>query len=274
MAWRAAGHAVVGYARRPETARRALERGAIDIIAPTFAAACDADVVVLAPPVLAVRPLMAQLAPHLAPGTIVTDVASTKRQVERWAQECLPAPVRFVGGHPMAGRETAGIDHADGGLFRGRTWVVVPPPEADADAVRTVAQLARDTGAETIRLGADEHDRAVAAVSHVPFMAAIALARSVIARPEFEYLSRVAGPGLRDMTRLASGDALMHRDICATNRDYVVDELERYAAALAVLAGLIRNLPEAGAADNSALRALEGEFGRLKVTRDAWLATR
>src|SRR5439155_18100835 len=130
MAWRAAGHQVVGWARRSETARRALQRGAIDESAPTLEAACAADVVVLAPPVLAIRPLMVQVAPHLAAGTIVTDVASTKRAVEQWARQALPHHVRFVGGHPMAGRETAGIEFADGGLFRNRPWVIVPPPDA------------------------------------------------------------------------------------------------------------------------------------------------
>src|SRR5438094_6408939 len=105
MAWRAAGHHVIGYARRPETARRALERRAADETAPTLAAAAGAEVVVLAPPALAMRPLMAQLAPHLAGGTIVTDVASTKRAVERWAGQLLPPHVRFVGSHPMAGKE-------------------------------------------------------------------------------------------------------------------------------------------------------------------------
>jgi len=274
MAWRAAGHHVVGWARRQVTAHRALERGAIDEIATTLEAACAAEVVVLAPPVLAARALMAQVAPHLAPGTVVTDVASTKAQVEAWAREILPAHVRFVGGHPMAGRETAGIEHADGALFRDRSWVIVPPPGADTEAVRAITRLANDTGAETIQLNADAHDRAVAAVSHLPFMAAIALARSVISRPAFERLVAVAGPGLRDMTRLASGDALMHRDICATNRDHILRELERYAEELAALTELIRRLPTDPAENDAVLRETEDEFARLKAARDRWLTPR
>ncbi len=274
LAWRAAGHHVVGYARRPETAERAVELGAVDEVAPTLSSAAAAEVVVLAPPVLAMRPLLVHLAPSLQPGTIVTDVASTKQTVERWAQQLLPPGVRFVGGHPMAGKETAGIEHADVALFRDKTWCIVPPPDADDDAIRVVTRLATDTGARPHRLDAAEHDRAVAAVSHLPFMAAIALAETVIRRDTFASVAPVAGTGLRDMTRLASGDAQMHRDICATNRDNVVRELERFSADLAALAGLLRRLPEAGHArdDDPALSALGDHFACLKAARDTWLA--
>jgi prephenate dehydrogenase len=273
MAWRAAGHEVLGYARRPETARRAIELGAIDRIAPTIAAAAEADVVVLAPPVLAIRSLMEQLAPHLGAETVVTDVASTKRVVERWALAILPAHVRFVGSHPMAGKETAGIDHADGTLFRNRTWCVVPPPGADDEAVRCVTQIGADTGARTLRIAAEKHDRAVAAVSHLPFMAAIGIAAQVIGRDDFAAISLVAGTGLRDMTRLASGDALMHRDICATNRDNIAAELERYAREIATLADLVRGLPNAEslASDTPQLMRLGERFAQSKGARDAWL---
>ena len=131
--------------------------------------------VVLAPPVLAVRDLLARLAPHLTPGTVVTDVASTKRCVEAWAARFLPPGVAYIGGHPMAGKEQAGIEHADGRLFQGRTWCIVPPPGADPGAEEVVRRLAEDAGSRTVRLGAVEHDRAVAATSHLPFVASALL---------------------------------------------------------------------------------------------------
>jgi prephenate dehydrogenase len=268
LAWRAAGHTVVGYARRPETRRLALELGAADETPETLAGAARADVVVLAPPVLAVRDLMGALAPLLAPGTVVTDVASTKRCVERWAADLLPPGVAFVGGHPMAGKETAGIEHADGALFRARTWCVVPPPGADPAAVDVVRRLALDAGARPLRLEAATHDRAVAATSHLPFMAAAALCETVVAGDDFPRLAPVAGTGLRDATRLASGDPLMHRDICLTNRDFLVQSLEAYAARLAAAADLLRRLPEPDATTE-----LERYFAGLKGARDAWLAT-
>jgi prephenate dehydrogenase len=277
IAWREAGHSVIGYARRPETRRLARELGAADETPEDLAGAAEAEVVVLAPPVLAVRDLLAQLAPHLTPGTVVTDVASTKRCVEAWAARFLPLGVAYIGGHPMAGKEQAGIEHADGRLFQGRTWCIVPPPGADPGAEEVVRRLAEDAGSRTVRLGALEHDRAVAATSHLPFVASALLAQSVVARPEFPHLAPVAGSGLRDTTRLASGDPLMHRDICLTNRDFLVRELERYAAHLAAATDLLRRLPDP---DDLPAAPVEGsgpvaELGRtfagLKEARDAWL---
>jgi len=263
----------VGYARRVQTAQRAVEIGAIDVVAQDLAAAADADVVILATPVLAVRPLMAQLAPHLARGTMVTDVASTKLVVEHWAAQLLPDGVHFVGGHPMAGKETAGIDHADGALFQGRTWCIVPPDGAERRAVEAVTNLAAATGARTLRIGAVDHDRAVAAVSHLPFMASIAVAQSVIARDTFGAMAPMAATGLRDMTRLASGDPLMHRDICATNRDNLAGELTAYAARVEALAALVRRLPDPAMASpgDPALAELGRLFADLKDARDTWL---
>src|SRR5687768_4895693 len=147
LALRAAGHHVLGYARREETRALARRLGAVDETPETLAAAAQADVVLLAPPVLAMRALLRELAPHLRDGTVVTDSASTKSDVERWAGDTLPAGVRWVGGHPMAGKEAAGLEHADASLFRGRTWCIVPPPTADPGAVRLVTRLAAATGA-------------------------------------------------------------------------------------------------------------------------------
>src|SRR5688500_13296016 len=269
LALRAAGHHVLGYARREETRALARRLGAADETPATLAEAAQADVVLLAPPVLAIRGLLRDLASHLSPGTVVTDAAGTKSDVERWALETLPAGVRWVGGHPMAGKETAGLEHADAALFRGRTWCIVPPPNADSDAVSVVTQLARDTGARTLEIDAAAHDRAVAAVSHLPFTAAAALADAVIGDAGFESIAPIAGTGLKDMTRLASGDATMHRDIVLTNRDNLLESLERYVASLQDVTALIRALPDAEEGD--AASELGEYFSRLKLARDGWL---
>ena len=243
--------------------------GAVDEAPAALADAVKAEVVLLAPPVLAIRHLLREIAPHLTDGTVVTDAASTKRHVERWALESLPATVRWVGGHPMAGKETAGLEHADGALFRGRTWCIVPPPGADPDAVHVVTQLAGDTGARTLKIDAAAHDRAVSAVSHLPFTAAAALADAVICDPRFGEIAAIAGTGLRDMTRLASGDATMHRDIVLTNRDNLVDSLERYIACLQGALSMLKRVSEDE--DGDAARELGEYFARLKHARDAWL---
>ena len=243
--------------------------GAIDEAPATLADAVRADVVLLAPPVLAIRGLLQEIAPYLSDGTVVTDAASTKRHVERWALATLPATVRWVGSHPMAGKETAGLEHADGALFRGRTWCIVPPPGADPDAVHDVTQLEADSGARTLEIDAAAHDRAVAAVSHLPFTAAAALADAVICDPRFREIAAIAGTGLRDMTRLASGDATMHRDIVLTNRDNLVESLERYVARLQAALSMLKRMPDGE--NGEAASALGDYFARLKSARDAWL---
>jgi prephenate dehydrogenase len=264
---------VAGFARRIETRRQAIELGAVDTAPATLAATLEgAAVVVLAPPVLAIRDLLRQAGPLLSPGTIVTDVASTKGDVERWAAELLPPGIDFVGGHPMAGKETAGIEFADGDLFRGRTWCIVPPAGVDPLAVARVTELARDTGARTLEIAAGEHDRAVAATSHLPFMVSAALCDAVVTRDDFRRLLPVAGTGLRDLTRLASGDALMHRDICLTNRAALIGEMEAFAVRLAEVTDLLRRLPEPeDAAGDGAVDELQRLFLDLKDARDAWL---
>jgi len=235
----------------------------------------QAEIVLLAPPVLAIRGLMAELATHLAPGAIVTDAASTKADVERWALELLPNHVYWVGGHPMAGKETAGLEHASAELFQGRTWCIVPPPNAEAEAVRRVTQLAVDTGARPLEVDALSHDRAVAAVSHLPFTAAAALAATTITREDFRAHAAIAGTGLRDMTRLASGDPVMHRDICLTNRDNLVVELERYVEQLQRAISLLRAAPAPDDSENHPATAdLGAYFELLKDRRDTWLVGR
>ncbi|NBX47240.1 MAG: prephenate dehydrogenase/arogenate dehydrogenase family protein [Chloroflexi bacterium] len=126
-AWRQAGHLVTGWGPRLVTRDTALARGFVDAAPESLAeTVANSDVVVLAAPVLAIRQLLTDIAPHLAAGTVVTDVASTKASVEEWALGVLPANVEWVGGHPMAGRETAGIDHADPTLFKSFAWPLMP----------------------------------------------------------------------------------------------------------------------------------------------------
>ncbi len=272
-AWRRLGHDLVGWSRRPATIEAAIERGIVGAGAKSAAmAASDVDVVVLAPPVLAMRDLLAEIAPALRPGTIVTDVASTKVAPETWASATLPAHARWVGAHPMAGKEVSGLDHVDPGMFRGRTWVVVPPPGAELQAVSVVSRLGRELGSRVIEMSAVAHDHAVANVSHLPFMVSTALSDAVIGDPDFPEWSTVAATGLRDITRLASGDALMHRDICLTNRDRIADAMARFARILDTLAAEVRALPDPDAASGTeALATMETTFVRAKADRDAWL---
>jgi prephenate dehydrogenase len=178
----------------------------------------DADLIVLAAPPLDCLTLLDALAASdpaaLAPTAVVTDVAGTKAAiVARAAERGLP----FVGGHPMAGSDRSGFAAADAGLFRDRPWVVAPSPGVAEEAVVRVERLARRCGARPVRMGPDEHDRAVAGVSHLPLLLSAALVEAVAAGDDREVALRLAASGWRDMTRLAAGDVEMATGIAATN---------------------------------------------------------
>jgi prephenate dehydrogenase len=177
-----------------------------------------ADLIVLAAPPLACLTLLDELAGPLAADigtdTVITDVASTKAAIVARARS---RGLRFVGGHPMAGRETAGYEAADPELLQGRPWVIVPPEPADPAAVARVAALASACGARPIQLTAVVHDAAVAAISHMPLVVSIALAESMATEPDWETARALAASGWAGMTRLARGDATMGTGILATN---------------------------------------------------------
>ena len=204
---------------------RALESGVIDAAPSTLGRAlADADLVVLAAPPSACLALLDRLAGEartaLSGSTVVTDVASTKALlVARAAVDRL----RFVGGHPMAGRETSGFGAATADLFVARPWVVVPGDPVDTVAVERVEALARATGAHPVRMEAAAHDAAVALISHLPILAAAALVEAAAGaagepwRADWPEAAALAASGWRDATRLARGDTEMGAGIAATN---------------------------------------------------------
>lgn len=188
-----------------------------------------ADLVILAVPPLAVKEVMESIAPMLREGAVVCDVSSTKANIMEWAAELLPDTIHFVGTHPMAGGSRS-IEAADGDLFRGATWCVVPSVDADEAAVQTVLGLVSALGAEPMFVDAHEHDGFVGAVSHLPFMLSIALMRSVSADPAWRDMEQLTATGFQEVSRLSGGSAEMHRDICITNRAAVsrwIDEATR-----------------------------------------------
>jgi prephenate dehydrogenase len=211
-----------------------------------------ADLIVLAAPPLACLILLDELAGPLAADigadTVITDVASTKSAIVGRARS---HGLRFVGGHPMAGRETAGYEAADPALLQGRPWVIVPPEPADPAAVARVAALAAACGARPIQLTADVHDAAVAAISHMPLVVSMALAESMVLEPDWETARQLAAGGWAGMTRLARGDTTMGVGILATNGPATA---ERLTAVRNVIDGWIRYLG-GGDADPAALDA-------------------
>jgi prephenate dehydrogenase len=209
---------VTGWDRDQTTLAAALERGAIERAAPTLAAAvAESDLVVVATPALAVRAIFEAIAPHLPPDVIVTDVASTKTQIAAWAREILPASAAFIGGHPMAGSERHGIGAARPDLLHGAVYCLIPAPDTPPAALATLHQLVASIGARPLLMPAGAHDASVAAISHLPFLLSAALVQITTSHASWPELGRIAATGYRDVTRLASGDPAMHRDICLTN---------------------------------------------------------
>jgi prephenate dehydrogenase len=253
---------VVGFARRQEVASRALEIGAVDRIEGSLPLAVKAaDVVIVATPAMAVREVFIGIADHLRDGVVVTDTASTKSMVMGWAGEYFSPSVNFIGGHPMAGKELSGIDAADGGLFSGCTYCLMPGGNTDQQSVGTVEGLVRRIGAIPLFIDAEEHDTLVAGVSHLPLVLSLALVSVTTGSPLWPALSKLAASGYRDLTRLAAGDTHMGRDICVTNRDNIIDWIDEYIAEMKEL----RRRIEDGGVD------LEEILVRLKGEREAWM---
>ncbi len=210
--------------------RAALAAGAVDAAPSSAADAVDgAELVVLAAPPIACQDLLRDLAgplrAALPPDAVITDVASTKQAIVTLARDL---DLRFVGGHPMAGRETAGFGASDPAMFRGRPWVIVPAD--DAPALARVEALAVACGARPIRIDAADHDAAVAGVSHLPLVLAAALVETVAggpgpARRDWPVAAELAASGWAGMTRLARGDVTMGTEIATTNAPAIAARL-------------------------------------------------
>ena len=200
-----------------------------------------ADVVVFATPIMAMREMMESAANDFQEGCVVTDVGSSKKVVLQWAEEVLPKHVSFVGGHPMAGSELSGPQNADGTMFKGKAYCIVPSVNADKAAVSSITTMAEAIGAKPFFIGVDEHDSFVAAVSHLPFMLSVALMNTAAKSANWEDIGQLASSGFGDLTRLASGDPVMHRDICVTNPEPIVAWIDAYIRELYDLRNMLAN---------------------------------
>ncbi len=226
---------VIGYGHRRETMRKALEFGAIDRAETSLSAAVKkCDMVVLCTPVGLFAAMLKQMAGELSPGTVVTDVGSTKRSVVALAEEILPAGVHFVGSHPMAGSEKRGVEFARPDLFQNALCITTPTPRTDPKALAMVEHFWQAIGMRLARVTPDEHDSLLADVSHLPH----ALAAALIAMQRDEGLALV-GKGFLDTTRIAGGDGALWRDILLDNRDNLLASLSRLRRNLAHLEEMI-----------------------------------
>jgi prephenate dehydrogenase len=255
---------VIGAGRSSATLEEARRLGIIDEIADSPAAAASgADFILIATPVGQMEAILRALRPQLAAGAVITDGGSTKGELVRAARDALGDRIgHFVPGHPIAGGEKSGAGAARAGLYEGRRVVLTPLPENDPAAVARVEIAWRACGATVARMTPHEHDRVLAAVSHLPHVLAYALVELIVTDPRAELLWAHAAGGFRDFTRIASSHPEMWRDICIANRDALLQEIDRYADQLQHLRDLIM------VGDGA---ALERQFRRSREARDAWL---
>ena len=219
---------VVGVSS-PAVVEKAIAVGAIDAAMTLEEALPAADLVLLAQPVKRILSLMEILDQHLRPGTLVTDVGSTKAEICAAASKFLNH-AKFVGGHPMAGKEIRGPEGASAELFAGRPWVMTEPHEQLTAIIEAV-------GGKPVLLGPEEHDRMVAFSSHLPQLLSTALGSYL----SDKQVTSVSGPGLRDMTRLALSSFDLWQDILETNSPNVDSAIAGMIAELEGLRGALKN---------------------------------
>jgi len=235
---------VVGVDVDENAVEAARTRGALDKGGTSFDALREADLVVIAVPPDAVVGAALKAAEALRPGSILTDVASTKAGIVSDLEQRLPRLVRYVGGHPMAGSERSGPQAADAGLLVGRPFIVTPTAVSDAEAVEMVSALAKGMGMNPVVLSAQQHDELVAQVSHVPYLLAIAAVNAAA-----EEALQLRGPGFGGLARLAASPVELWTQICAGNAAAIrraigslrteLDRLDRALDAGADLKGML-----------------------------------
>src|SRR5437867_991464 len=214
---------VLGVGRRQASLQQALDRGALDEgFLDLREAVRQADVAVFCTPVDFLAEQILVAAPECKPGTLLTDAGSTKAALVRTLDGRMPAGVSFVGSHPLAGSEKRGPEHADANLFDGRLTVITPTAGTNGAALDRVSAFWRSLGSEVLVMDAEEHDRALALTSHVPHLAAAALAAFLT-----HELIPLTASGFRDTTRIASGDPALWTGISLQNRQAVLAGLDR-----------------------------------------------
>jgi cyclohexadieny/prephenate dehydrogenase len=229
--------------RSAGTLARAQELGLGDsYFADAGEAVKDADLVIVSVPVGSSEAVAKQIAPHLKPGAVVTDVGSTKQSVVTQMQPHIPAGVHFIPGHPIAGTENSGPDAGFADLFENRWLILTPPEGTDETEVARLTRFWEACGSKVDRMDAGHHDLVLAIVSHLPHLIAyniVGTADDLEAVTKSEVI-KYSASGFRDFTRLAASDPVMWRDVCLHNKDAILEMLARFSEDLASMQRAIR----------------------------------
>lgn len=225
---------VIGYSKSPSTTEKARQLGVIDQAAESaLLAVSGSDVVLIAVPVAATEATFKAIRHLVEPNVLVMDVGSTKRDVVDAARRVLKERIpSFVPAHPIAGKEVAGIAHADASLYSGRQVILTPLPQTSPELVQKATDCWAAIGSQVLRMTPENHDAAFAAVSHLPHMLAFGYFNSVANQPAGRDFLSLAGPGFRDFTRIAASDPAVWRDILMSNREEILKQSQRFRHAL------------------------------------------
>lgn len=234
---------VIGYSKSPSTTEKAKKLGIIDQLAESaLLAVSGSDIVLIAVPVAATEATLKAIRHLVEPGVLFMDVGSTKRDVVDAARRVLKERVAwFVPAHPIAGKEAAGISHADAALYNGRQVILTPLPQTDPELLQKATDVWAAIGSQVLRMTAENHDAAFAAVSHLPHLLAFAYFNSVAGQPAGRDFLSLAGPGFRDFTRIAASDSAVWRDILMSNREEILKQSVRFRHALDAMEHIIKS---------------------------------
>lgn len=253
---------VRGIARRTDTVLEAFFSGAVNLATNDLhTGVLGADIVVLATPVRTILSMLAEIGPLLWPGCLVMDMGSAKAEICA-AMDALPGGLQPIGGHPMTGKETAGFGAAEPGLYHDAPWILTPLARTSQASIALARELAESVGARPVMLTPDRHDRLVATISHLPYLAASALVHTVATVGDHDPLVwDLAAGGFRDTSRVAASDTHMFLDILMTNRCQVLDQLD----------AMIEHLESLRAAlDGGDEETLSATLGKSQALRTAW----
>ena len=222
---------VAGYGRNRENLEKARALKIIDHCPADLAEAVkDADLIVLCTPVTTIIPLIQNMIARIRPGALITDVGSVKEPIVKEAEKLVPKGVFFVGSHPIAGGENSGLEASTANLYQGAKCIVTPTDKTNNSALEKISALWQAVGMQIINLSAEEHDFVFGAVSHLPHIVVYALMNTLgaLRTQDDREVTAFSGAGLKDITRIASSDPVMWRDICLSNRNHSLDLIDRF----------------------------------------------
>lgn len=222
---------IVGFGRNAGNLKTAQERGIIDSGSTDLKTAVEAsDLIVLCTPVGCLVERVREMVPFLKQGCLITDAGSVKGPIVRDIDALIPDTVFYVGAHPIAGGENSGQESSNVDLLTGARCIITPTTKTQADALEQVTAFWTEVGMKTIQMDADEHDTILGALSHLPHVVAYALMNTVakVNTVNHESILSLSGGGLKDITRIASSDPVMWRDICLTNKRPVVQLIDQF----------------------------------------------